>query len=102
MRKVRNNHNAPLSFAGVTIRPGTVVGIEDEQFERGMKSHAAKIWFKQELLAEEDTESDGEPKTEKQELMERAVVLGLTPSSTVPISRLRRMVKKAEEEQSEE
>lgn len=50
MNNVKNNHDAPLAVAGVTIKAGATVGIEPVALRAAMSSNAVRQWIKLGLL----------------------------------------------------
>ena len=50
MSKVTNKHDAPLNIAGVDVRPGASVEIDDTALKNWANGNAAKLWLKAGLV----------------------------------------------------
>lgn len=61
MTKVTNKHDAPLNVAGVDVRPGATVNVDQGDFEKWSLGNAASQWLKAGLI-----ESDAKPKKGKE------------------------------------
>lgn len=46
MNNVKNNHDAPLAVAGVTIAAGSTVGIDSDALRGALGSNGVKQWIK--------------------------------------------------------
>lgn len=63
--KVTNNHNAPLSIAGVTIKAGGSAGIEEGVLRNALSSNGIKTWLRLGLIEVEGVEELAKGSEEK-------------------------------------
>jgi len=63
MTKVTNNHKGLLNVAGVGVRPGAEVEVDETAFKQWSHGNAAKIWLEQGLVTS-NTKGDA-PKSKK-------------------------------------
>lgn len=102
MTKVTNNHDAPLNVAGVDVRPGATVEVDEKAFKNWANGNAAKLWLKQGLVVA-DTEvsvkdaKDNDAQTERHQLEGRASTLGIAYDDETADDDLLNAVLEAEE-----
>lgn len=62
MNNVKNNHDAPLAIAGVTIAAGATVGVDSGALRASLNSNGVKQWIKLGVIDIEDLdEGSDEP-----------------------------------------
>lgn len=98
MANVTNKHDALLNVAGVDIRPGATVAVDDNQLKFWQQGHAAKIWVDKGLI---EVESDkkaaaDDKKAEREALFARARELNLTPAANTSSEKLAELIAEAE------
>lgn len=82
MNNVKNNHDAPLAIAGVTIAAGATVGVDSGALRASLNSNGVKQWLKLEVIEieglDELIESSNEP------VVPTEPVIPSIPSATPP------------------
>jgi hypothetical protein len=104
MARVTNNHNGILHIAGKDVRPGGSAEVDDRLFDSWKQGHAASIWLEKGIVsigeAEEDEaeveEDEGDTRSHREKLLDRAHELGLNPNSNTSNKKLEAMIAEAE------
>lgn len=102
MTKVTNKHSGMLGVAGVEVRPGTTVEVDEKAFKNWANGNAAKLWLKQGLVVADTKVSvkdvkDNDAQTERQQLEGRASALGIAYDAETADDDLLNAVLEAEE-----
>lgn len=106
MTKVTNKHDGLLNVAGLDVRPGATVEVDDKAFKTWANGNAAKLWLKNGIVvadakvAVKDVKGN-DTQTERQLLEGRASGLGLAYDAETSDEDLLNAVLEAEQNQTQ-
>lgn len=103
MAKVTNKHNGLISVAGVEIRPGATVEVDDKAAKKWSGSHVGKTWLKSGVVDIDGVKVEPTPPhepTAREELEAKAAALSLDFSGETTDDDLLNAILEAEQAQA--